>query len=531
MRSGANPGRRRLTGQPAPTITRAGRGMYDIVIIGGGIHGCGIARDAVGRGLSVLLAEKADLASGTSSASTKLIHGGLRYLEHYAFRLVRDALGEREVLLSMAPHIIRPLRFVLPHHRGLRPAWLIRLGLVLYDHLGGRSSVLPPSNAVDLTRAPAGEPLRASFTRGFEYSDCWVDDARLVVLNAMDAAARGADIRVRTEVVSARRADGGWRIVLRDTVSGDRETVESRALINATGAWIAETSARRIEARPVANVRLVKGSHIVVPRLFQHDSAYIFQNADRRIVFAIPYERDFTLIGTTDIDCAGGSDEVAISSEETDYLCGAVNAYLAAAIAPSDVVWSYAGVRSLHDDGRASAQDATRDFALELDGGRGEAPLLSIVGGKITTYRRVAEEALRRLLPLLPRPAGPPWTRGAALPGGDFPCGDRDRLARELAAVAPFLGAATAERLVRTYGTMARGIVAGATCVEDLGQHFGAGLHEREVRHLIDKEWARTSDDILWRRTKLGLRLAENERRRFEEWLRTHGPAGISPAI
>jgi glycerol-3-phosphate dehydrogenase len=502
--------------------------MNDIVIIGGGIHGCGIARDAVGRGLSVLLAERADLASGASSASTKLIHGGLRYLEHYAFRLVREALSEREVLLSMAPHIIRPLRFVLPHHHGLRPTWLIRLGLFLYDHIGGRSNVLPPSHSIDLTRAPAGKPLQASFTRGFEYSDCWVDDARLVVLNAMDAAARGADIRVRTEVVSARREGGRWRVELRDRASGRSETVEARALINATGAWIAETSARRIEARSVADVRLVKGSHIVVPKLFEHDSAYIFQNADRRIVFAIPYEGDFTLIGTTDVDCGGEMGEVAISSEEVAYLCGAVNQYFAAAIGPSDVVWSYAGVRSLHDDGRASAQDTTRDFVLELDGKPGEPPLLSIVGGKITTYRRVSEEALRLLLSLLPNRAGPPWTRGAPLPGGDFPCGDRDRLARELAAAVPSLGAATSDRLVRTYGTKAQAMFAGAARAEDFGLHFGAGLYEREVRYLIDKEWAATTDDILWRRTKLGLRLTEDERRRLEDWLRTHGPAGTS---
>jgi glycerol-3-phosphate dehydrogenase len=496
--------------------------MHDIVIIGGGIHGCGIARDAAGRGLSVLLAEKGDLASGTSSASTKLIHGGLRYLEHYAFRLVREALSEREVLLSMAPHIIRPLRFVLPHHEGLRPAWLIRLGLFLYDRLGGRSTVLPPSRAVDLTRAPAGKPLQAAFRRGFAYSDCSVDDARLVVLNAMDAAARGADIRVRTEVVSARRREGRWYVGLRDTVSGQVATVAARALINATGAWVAEASARRIEARPVANVRLVKGSHIVVPSLFDHDCAYIFQNADRRIVFAIPYEGDFTLIGTTDVDCSGDMGEVAITGAEIDYLCGAVNRYFASAIATSDVVWSYAGVRSLHDDGRASAQDTTRDFVLELDSG-GEPPLLSIVGGKITTYRRVAEEALARLLPLVPRPAGPPWTRGAPLPGGDFPRENRGLLARELAAAVPALGAGTAERLVRTYGTMAREFLAGAGRAADLGHHFGAGLYEREVRHLVDREWARSADDILWRRTKLGLRLTADERGRLDAWLRNAG--------
>ena len=443
---------------------------------------------------------------------------------------MREALSEREVLLSMAPHIIRPLRFVLPHHRGLRPALLIRLGLFLYDRLGGRSSILPASRAIDLTRAPVGKPLKPSFARGFEYSDCWVDDARLVVLNAMDAAARGADIRVRTEVMSARRSDGAWRLELRDAISGRRETAQARALVNATGAWIVDTAAQRIEAPPISSVRLVKGSHIVVPRLFEHDSAYIFQNADRRIVFAIPYERDFTLIGTTDVDCIGDIGAVAISKAEIDYLCGAVNAYFTAGIAPSDVVWSYAGVRSLHDDGRASAQDTTRDFVLELDGMRGEPPLLSIVGGKITTYRRVAEEALRRLLPLLSRPARPPWTRGAPLPGGDFACTDRDRLAADLAATVPFLDAVTVERLVRTYGTMARAMLADAKRADDLGLHFGAGLYEREVQHLVDNEWAMTADDILWRRTKLGLRLSDDGHRRLEDWLRRRASTGAASA-
>jgi glycerol-3-phosphate dehydrogenase len=492
--------------------------MHDIAIIGGGINGCGIARDAAGRGLSVLLAEKGDLGGGTSSASTKLIHGGLRYLEHYAFRLVRESLREREVLLAMAPHIIRPLRLVLPHHGGLRPAWMIRLGLLLYDHLGGRRNVLPASGAVDLTQDPAGKPLQSDFTCGFAYFDCRVDDARLVVLNAMDAAARGADIRVRTEVVSARRADGRWLVELRDTASGQRETVEARVLVNATGAWVAETSAQRVKARPVAGVRLVKGSHIVVPRLFAHDSAYILQQPDRRIVFAIPYEEDFALIGTTDVDWAGDLDKVAITDAEVAYLCGAVNRYLAGTIAPSDVAWSFAGVRALHDDGRASAQETTRDFVLALDGKGGEAPLVSIVGGKITTYRRVAEETLRLIVPALPG-AGPAWTHGAALPGGDFPVGDHDRLARELAAAVPALGAATAQRLVGTYGTMVRTMFAGATRAEDLGPHFGAGLYEREVLHLVNKEWARTADDILWRRTKLGLRLAQDEREHLEAWL------------
>ena len=491
--------------------------MRDIAIIGGGINGCGIARDAAGRGLSVLLAEKDDLASGTSSASTKLIHGGLRYLEHYSFRLVRESLKEREVLLTMAPHIIRPMRFVLPHHRGLRPAFLIRLGLFLYDHLGGRR-ILPPSSAVDLRRTPAGKPLKPGFTRGFEYSDCWVDDARLVVLNAMDAAAHGAEIRVRTEVTSASRSNGRWRIDLRNTVSGREETVEARALVNATGAWVKETAAHRIGSHDIPNIRLVRGSHVVVPALFDHGSAYMFQNSDRRVIFAIPYEQDFTLIGTTDVDFAGDLSKVAITREEIDYLCGAVNEYFTTSVAPSDVIWSYSGVRSLHDDGQVFAQDATRDFVLELDGNPGEPPLLSIVGGKITTYRHVAEEALRMLAPTLPR-AGPPWTRGAPLPGGDFTCGTRDQLTGDLLAAFPYLSAAAADRLAGTYGTMAPGILSGAARLEDLGIHFGAGLFEREVAHLVDREWAMTADDILWRRTKLGLRLTAAERSHLSDWL------------
>jgi glycerol-3-phosphate dehydrogenase len=491
--------------------------MYDIAIIGGGINGCGIARDAAGRGLSVLLAEKDDLASGASSASTKLIHGGLRYLEHYQFRLVRESLRERETLLAMAPHIVEPLRFVLPHHRGLRPALLIRAGLFLYDHIGGRRS-LPASTAVDLARDPAGQPLKPGCTLGFEYSDCWVDDARLVVLNAMDAAARGAKIRVRTEVVSARRRGGHWRIELRDALSGRQETVEARALVNAGGAFVADVMSGRIGVHAVPRVRLVKGSHIVVRRLFDHGKAYIFQNADRRIVFAIPYQRDFTLIGTTDVDFSGDASSVSITEAETEYLCAAANEYFIRSIAPSDVVWSYSGVRALQADGHASAQDASRDFALEPDGHGGEPPLLSIVGGKLTTYRHVAEEALRRLAPAFPR-MGPPWTRGATLPGGDLGGRSREELAGGVAAACPPLGAAVAQRLARSYGTMAQSMLAGACRPEQLGLDFGAGLYEREVRHLVDNEWAITADDVLWRRTKLGLRLNEAERRRLADWL------------
>ena len=505
--------------------TCADGGMRDIAIMGGGINGCGIARDAAGRGLSVLLAEKDDLASGTSSASTKLIHGGLRYLEHYSFRLVRESLREREVLLAMAPHIIWPMRFVLPHHRGLRPAFLIRFGLFLYDHLGGRRS-LPPSKAVDLARAPAGAALKPGFLRGFEYSDCWVDDARLVVLNAMDAAARGAQIRVRTEVMSACRNGDHWQIVLRNTITGQQETARARALVNATGAWMADTP-QRIRSHTSPRVRLVRGSHIVVRKLFDHDNAYIFQNADRRIIFAIPYERDFTLIGTTDVDFTGDLSRIKISPEEIDYLCGAANEYFTNSITASDVIWSYSGVRSLQDDGKTFAQDATRDFVLALDGREGEPPLLSIVGGKITTYRHVAEEALKMLA--FPCARGT-WTRGAPLPGGDFGGSGHKQLAQDLATAVPQLGLCTSERLARTYGTMARAIVADIARPEDLGIHFGAGLYEREVMHLVDNEWAMTADDILWRRTKLGLRLNEQECRRLSDWLSARTPSRVPSA-
>jgi glycerol-3-phosphate dehydrogenase len=496
--------------------------MHDIVVIGGGINGCGIARDAVGRGLSVLLAEQDDLASGTSSASTKLIHGGLRYLEQYEFRLVRESLKEREVLLGMAPHIVWPIRFVLPHHGGLRPRYLIRLGLWLYDHLGGRK-VLAGSRPLDLSRSEVGRPLKPTFTRGFEYSDCWVDDARLVVLNAMDAAARGAEIRVRTKVVSAKRHGAHWQVELRNTATGQHEMVEARALVNAAGAWVADLAARRIGSNPLPRIRLVKGSHIVVPKRFDHGDAYIFQNADRRIVFAIPYELDYTLIGTTDVDFSEDPSSVAISPEETDYLCAAANEYFSGRISPSDIVWSYAGVRSLHDDGEASAQETTRDFVIELDGHGDEPPLLTIIGGKITTYRHLAEEALKKLAPAFPH-AGLPWTRGAHLPGGDFRFDQREKLEGELAAIAPALDAATTRRLIRTYGTMALAMFSGAAEKGDLGVHFGGGLYEREVTHLVQNEWARTADDILWRRTKLGLRIGGAEQGRLSDWLDCHLP-------
>jgi glycerol-3-phosphate dehydrogenase len=494
--------------------------VYDLAIIGGGINGCGIARDAAGRGYSVFLCEMNDLASGTSSWSTKLIHGGLRYLEYYEFRLVREALIEREVLWRMAPHIIKPLRFVLPHHRKLRPAWLLRLGLFLYDHLGGRK-LLPPTRTLDLERDAAGEPLaKGRFTHGFEYSDCFVDDARLVLLNALDAAARDAVVRTRTRAVEIKRAGDAWQVTVEDTTTGKRDTIRARAIVNAAGPWVEDILTRTTGVDARAAVRLVQGSHIVVRKLYAHARAYMFQNEDGRIVFVIPYENDFTLIGTTDRDYEGDPAKVEITKEETDYLCEAVSGYLAQAVTPADVVWTYAGVRPLYDDGASEAKAATRDYVFELDASD-NLPLLSIFGGKITTYRRLAEEALERLAPYLPEPlrerAG--WTAAAALPGGDFDVRGLPDLASELRKTAPFLERDHAQRLARSYGTRARDILKGATSFADLGRHFGASLTEAEVRFAIATEWALTAEDMLWRRSKLGLRLTPQQAEELAAWM------------
>lgn len=471
--------------------------LFDLAIIGGGINGCGIARDAAGRGLSVLLLEQDDLASGTSSASTKLIHGGLRYLEHYAFRLVRASLAEREVLLRAAPHLIRPMRFVLPHHVGLRPRWLVQLGLFLYDHLGGRE-ILPGTRTLDLRTDPAGTPLRPHFTRGFEYSDCQVDDSRLVVLNARDAGARGADIRTRTRCTGASRQDGKWHLAL-----SDGGTAAARVLVNAGGADVTRILRDVVAWDATRLVRLVKGSHIVVPRLWDHDRSYIFQNADGRVCFAIPFEQDFTLIGTTDEDFRGDPADAACSSEEETYLCDAVSQYLREPVRPRDITWRYAGVRPLLDDGTPKAQDATRDYLLELQ----PPALLSVFGGKITTYRRLSEAALAKLAPLFPGMRGP-WTSAAALPGGDFPWDGLDQLRAELAARYPFLAARTRDRLVRSYGTLAAELLGDARRSEDLGQALCADLTERELDWMVRQEWALTTDDVLWRRSKIGLRVS-----------------------
>ena len=494
---------------------------YDIAIIGGGINGCGIARDAAGRGLSVYLCEKSDLAGATSSASTKLIHGGLRYLEYYEFRLVREALMEREVLLRAAPHIVRPLRFVLPHHKGLRPAWLIRLGLFFYDHLGGRK-LLPPTRRIDLTRDPAGAPLKPEYRDGFEYSDCWVDDARLVVLNAMDAAARGAIVETRTEMLKAERRSGGWRVTLRDARSGAQREIGAKVLVNAAGPWVAELTAERLGLPLSAPVRLVKGSHIVVPKIFDHDRAYIFQHADKRIVFAIPYEHDFTLIGTTDLDYDGDPGNPRATEAEIDYLCAATSEYFRKTIAPSDVVWTYAGVRPLYDDGVSEAQAATRDYVLKVEGGGDVPPVLNIYGGKITTYRRLAEAALERLAPFFGK-IGAPWTASAALPGGDLAVSDIEALIEEISRRCPRSQAA---RLVRAYGTRARALIGGIGEDLDWGQTFGADLTEREVRYLMEHEWARSAEDVLWRRSKLGLRFSQAAAEHLDDWMEAASAAG-----
>ncbi|SCW57501.1 glycerol-3-phosphate dehydrogenase [Sphingobium faniae] len=490
--------------------------IHDLAVIGGGINGCGIARDAAGRGASVLLLEKGDLAGGTSSASTKLIHGGLRYLEHYEFALVRESLSERERLWEIAPHIIHPMRFVLPWVRGLRPRWLLRLGLFLYDHIGGRRA-LPPTQSIDLRRHPAGAPLKPGFGRGYVYSDGWVDDARLVILNARDAADRGADIRTRTEVTRLERDEGYWTLHARQP-SGEAARFQARVVVNATGPSVLDLLARADQPtdRPM---RLVRGSHIVVPRLFDHGFAYFFQLPDGRIFFAIPYERDFTLIGTTDSDHDGALDQVTASAEEVAYLCEGANRYFDRRIAPADVVWSYAGVRPLVDDGSGKPEAATRGYRLELEGEEGEAPMLSVFGGKITTYRHLAAEAMDMLKPLLPVLSGKDWTASLPLPGGDFPMTGLADLLAGLSRDYPFLDPPWIDRIGRAYGTVARHWLGDARRLDDLGIHFGHGLTEAEVHYLIAREWARTAGDILWRRTKLGLRFDAAQTARLSRWL------------
>ena len=500
----------------------------DLLIIGGGINGVGIARDATGRGLKVCLVEQDDLASHTSSAATKLIHGGLRYLEYYEFRLVREALIERERLLGIAPHIIWPMQFVLPHVPALRPRWLLRLGLFVYDHIGARKR-LPSSKSVRLRNRALGQPLQSYLHHGFMYSDCWVQDSRLVTLNALDAAERGATILTRTRLVSATKQDDRWTAICEDTLSGARQTLNARAIVNAAGAWVGDVIKDRLHAHSAKHVRLIKGSHIVVPRMYAGEHAYFLQNPDGRIEFVIPYEQQYTLIGTTDIPFSGDPSVVRITPEEIQYLCESVNRYFKKQLTPSDVVWNYAGVRPLYDDDASSAAAVTRDYELEVTGGHGEPILLSVFGGKITTYRRLAEHALEMLQPFLGG-SQDSWTGGTPLPGGDIPVSrkpeaDFERFIAHTQTRWPFLPAQTTRRLARAYGTRVANILGNAKSLADLGENFGGDLTRAEVDYLCQYEWAMTAEDILWRRSKLGLHLPKDTAVKLDAYLRAKGAA------
>jgi glycerol-3-phosphate dehydrogenase len=490
----------------------------DLLVIGGGVNGTGIARDAAGRGLSVILAERGDLAGATSSAATKLIHGGLRYLEQYAFRLVRESLGEREVLLRLAPHIIWPLRFVLPHHPGLRPAWMIRIGLFMYDHLASRVS-LPGSTGITLTGDPRGAPLKPEFKRGFEYSDGWVDDARLVVLNAMSARELGAQVFTRTAVTTAKREGGLWHATLMDQESGARREVTARGIVNAAGPWVRDLLVSGFGRSPKNAVRLIKGSHIVTRKLFEGEHCYIFQNADGRVLFAIPYEHDYTLIGTTDVALDKLDGPPAISEEETAYLLQAASEYFAKPVQREDIVWSYAGVRPLYDDGENDPSAITRDYVLDLEDD--PAPLLSVYGGKLTTYRRLSEHAVDKLKPFYPA-MQKAWTDGAALPGGAI--GDFDGFVTDLARGKSGFDLVWLRRLARRHGANTPAILGEAMTTADLGEHFGAGLYAAEVAWLMRQEWAREAEDVMWRRTKCGLQMSAAQRERLQAWMLTHRP-------
>ncbi|GGY68687.1 glycerol-3-phosphate dehydrogenase [Marinobacter zhanjiangensis] len=489
-------------------------GTYDVIVVGGGVNGTGIAMDAAGRGLKVLLCEMNDLASATSSRSSKLIHGGLRYLEHYEFRLVRQALAEREALLANAPHIMWPLRFRLPHQPHLRPAWMIRAGLFLYDHLAKRER-LPGSRSVTFT---SDDPLKPGITRGFEYSDGWVDDARLVVLTARKAEDLGATILTRTRCVRAERGSDTWQVTLQDTCTGDSRVVHTRALVNAAGPWVSSLFGSTMDQQPPRMIRMVKGSHIVVPRLNRDSEAYILQNEDERIVFVIPYEDHFSLVGTTDVDYEGNPAEATISDEETDYLMAIVNHYFRHQLTPEDVVWSYSGVRPLMDDEEGSAQKASRDYSFEVDAPDGKTPLLSVFGGKLTTFRKLSEAATDRLCQFFPS-AGGHWTRTAVLPGGDFD--DHPQLQAALQKRYPWLPELLVSRLVRCYGTDSYRLLGASESLDDLGQHFLGTLYQREVQYLVRHEWAVTAEDILWRRTKQGLYATRRDVETLDRWLQS----------
>lgn len=492
-----------------------GQNTVDLLVIGGGINGAGIARDAAGRGLSVVLCEKDDLAEGTSSRSGKLVHGGLRYLEYYEFRLVREALIEREVLMNAAPHIIWPMRFVLPHSPDDRPAWLVRLGLFLYDHLGGRRK-LPGTRVLDLRTMPEGAALQRQYTRGFEYSDCWVDDARLVVLNALDAAERGAQILTRTGCVWARREGDAWRVTLRNSVTGATREITARMLVNAAGPWVRDVITRVAGSNSARNVRLVKGSHIIVPKFWEGQNAYLVQNSDKRVIFINPYEGDKALIGTTDISFDGRAEDVAPDEAEIDYLLAAVNRYFKETLTRADVLETFSGVRPLFDDLQGNPSAVTRDYVFDIDD-TGGVPMLNIFGGKITTYRELAERGLNLVAKYFPH-MGKSWTRDAPLPGGDMPQADFALFRAALKTEFPWMPRELREHYARLYGTRIRALVNGATDLGALGRHFGGLLYEAEVRYLVAHEWALSAEDILWRRSKHRLHLSDEEQETFADW-------------
>ena len=499
------------------TTTSSGSAFdYDMVVIGAGINGAGIARDAAGRGMSVLLCEKDDIAEHTSSASTKLIHGGLRYLEHYDFLLVRHALQEREVLLRAAPHVIWPLRFILPHHKALRPRWLIRLGLFLYDHIGGRK-LLPSSNSVNLQEHESGKALKPEFTSGFEYSDCWVQDARLVTLNVMDAAERGCDVQVRTEVTDLIRKEGFWNVNLKNHLTDKTSSVTARLVVNASGPWVEKTLDLDEEHDAKHGVRLVKGSHVVVPKLFEHPYTYIFQNADNRVLFAVPYENDFTLLGTTDVEVEDEPGKQAIEGNEVEYICNAVSEYFEKPVSSKSVVWTYSGVRPLYDDASENASKVTRDYKLDLDV-RKNAPILSVYGGKITTYRKLSEQAVDMVRQHLGCLEGA-WTAETTLPGGDIPNADYEAYLQQQKAIYAWMDDKVLADYTRNYGTRMGQIIGTATSMAELGQHFGGPLYQAEVDYLVHNEWARTAEDILWRRSKKGLHVPKEASEALQSYL------------
>lgn len=496
------------TALPTPPLSE----VYDIAVIGGGINGVGIAADAAGRGLSVFLCEKDDLASHTSSASSKLIHGGLRYLEHYEFRLVREALAEREVLLAKAPHIVKPMRFVLPHRPHLRPAWMIRAGLFLYDHLGKRKK-LPASRTL---RFGPQSPLKPEINRGFEYSDCWVDDARLVVLNAITAREHGAHVHTRTRCLNARRSKGLWHLHL-ERADGSLFSIRAKALVNAAGPWVAKFIREDLKLESPYGIRLIQGSHLIVPRLYDDEHAYILQNEDQRIVFAIPYLDRFTIVGTTDREYQGDPSKVEISDAETDYLLRIVNDHFKKQLTRDDIIRSYSGVRPLCNDESDNPSAITRDYTLSLAGSAEEGPILSVFGGKLTTYRKLAESAMRQLAPFFPHMTAP-WTAAASLPGGENMSTPKE-LAEALLGKYRWLPTTLALRWAQTYGTRSWQILEGTDNLADLGEFIGADLYAREVDYLCDREWAVDAEDILWRRTKLGLSLNTDEQQHLVQYL------------